>query len=138
LQKLYESEDRLSKVATVFSGFGIVVACLGLFGLASFTAEQRRKEIGIRKALGSTTSQILVLLSSEFAKLIAIAFILAVPISYLSLDAWLNDFAYRIDINWTTFIVAGLVSFIVAIATVGYQSVRAAISNPVEALRNES
>jgi len=138
LQKLYESEDRLSKVATVFSGFGIVVACLGLFGLASFTAEQRRKEIGIRKALGSTTSQILVLLSSEFAKLIAIAFVFAVPVSYLSLDAWLNDFAYRIDISWVTFVLAGLVAFVVAIATVGYQSVRAAISNPVDALRNES
>ena len=115
----------------------IFIACLGLFGLASFTAEQRTKEIGIRKALGASVSNIVIRLSMEFTKWVLVANIIAWPIAYFAVDRWLQNFAYRISIGIGTFITAALSAFVIAWLTVGYQAIKAARANPVEALRYE-
>ena len=115
----------------------MVIACLGLFGLASFTAEQRTKEIGVRKVLGASVSNIVVLLSKEFTWLVGIAFVVAVPIAYFGANRMLDDFAYRIEISWPIFLIAGLAALAIAMATVGYQAVKAAFGDPVKALRYE-
>jgi ABC-type antimicrobial peptide transport system permease subunit len=136
-ERLYNSEQR---VATLFNAFAIVaifISCLGLFGLAAFAAEQRTKEIGIRKVLGASVSSITLLLSSDFLKLVAIAFIVACPISYYMMNKWLHDFAYRISIEWWFYATIGLLIILVAILTVGYQSIRAALANPVKSLKTE-
>ena len=110
---------------------------LGLFGLASFTAEQRTKEIGVRKVLGASVGGIVVLLSKDFLQLVAAAFVVAAPVAYVAMDRWLNDFAYRIEISWPIFLMAGLIALLVAVCTVSFQSIRAALANPVESLRYE-
>ena len=115
----------------------ILVACLGLFGLASFTAEQRTKEIGIRKALGATISSIVILLIKEFTKWVLLANIIAWPIAYVAMNHWLQNFAYRIKIGLGTFILAGVLALVIALLTVGYQAIKAARANPVKALRYE-
>ncbi len=115
----------------------IFIASLGLFGLASFTAEQRTKEIGIRKALGASVSEIILLLSKEFTKWVLVANIIAWPIAYLAMNRWLQNFAYRINIGLGTFILAALLALVIALLTVGYQAIRAARVNPVDALRYE-
>jgi putative ABC transport system permease protein len=136
-ERLYNSEQR---IATLFNAFAIVaifVSCLGLFGLAAFAAEQRTKEIGIRKVLGASVSSITLLLSSDFLKLVCIAFIVACPLSYYFMSKWLQDFAYHINIEWWFYAIIGLLIIAVAIATVGYQSIRAALTNPVKSLKAE-
>ena len=115
----------------------IFIACLGLFGLASFTAEQRIKEIGIRKVLGASVSQIVNMLSLGFMKLVAISFLIAAPLSYFGMRSWLDDFAYRTDIRPVTFILAGVIAALIAWLTMGFQSWRAARVNPARSLRNE-
>ena len=135
--RLYESEQRMARVFEVFSGLAIFIACLGLFGLASFTAQQRTKEIGIRKVLGATVENIVLLLSRDFARLVLIAFVVASPIAYYILDRWLQDFAYRIDIGWWVFAASGGLALFVALLTVSVQAIRAATANPVDALRYE-
>ena len=115
----------------------IFIACLGLFGLASFTAEQRTKEIGIRKALGASVPGIVLLLSKEFTQLVAVAFVLAAPAAYFVMNHWLDDFAYRIDISWPIFLIAGSLALALAWLTVSYQSIRAAVANPATSLRHE-
>lgn len=135
--RLYNSEQR---IATLFNAFAIVaifVSCLGLFGLAAFAAEQRTKEIGIRKVLGASVSSITMLLSSDFLKLVGIAFIVASPLSYYFMNKWLQDFAYHINIEWWFYVIIGLLIIAVAIVTVGYQSIRAALTNPVKSLKAE-
>lgn len=135
--RLYSTEQR---VATLFNAFAIVaifVSCLGLFGLAAFAAEQRTKEIGIRKVLGASVASITVLLSSDFLKLVGIAFIVACPISYYFMNKWLQDFAYHINIEWWFYVIIGVLIIAVAIATVGYQSIKAALTNPVKSLKAE-
>jgi len=134
---LYRSEERVGQLFFVFAGLAIAIACLGLFGLASFTAEQRTKEIGIRKVLGASIPEILLLLSKEFTRLVAIAFVVALPFAYISMNSWLQNFAYRIDIGAFTFIFAGVVTIAIALMTVSYQAIKAALANPVEALRYE-
>jgi len=134
---LYRSEERVGQLFFVFAGLAIAIACLGLFGLASFTAEQRTKEIGIRKVLGASIPEILLLLSKEFTRLVAIAFVVALPFAYISMNSWLQNFAYRIDIGALTFIFAGVVTIAIALMTVSYQAIKAALANPVEALRYE-
>jgi len=134
---LYREEDKLRDVFGYFSAIAIFIACLGLFGLASFTAEQRRKEIGVRKVLGASVSNIVLLLSTSFTKLVVVAFVVAAPLAYFAMDRWLQDFAYRVDLSWPVFLIAGLSALLVALLTVSYQSIRAALSNPVEALRYE-
>lgn len=133
----YKDEQRIGKIAIVFSSLAIFIACLGLFGLAAFTAEQRTKEIGVRKVMGASVTGIVMLLSKEFGKLIVIAFVIATPLSWYLMDNWLSGFHYRITINPIIFLIAGGASFSIAWLTMGYQSLKASIANPVKSLRNE-
>ncbi len=137
LNNLYKAEANLSKVAGTFSVLAILVACLGLFGLASFNAEQRKKEIGIRKALGSTVPQIIGLIFKDFTKLLIAAILVACPLAYLALEKWLGTFAYRIDIPLWIFAAASAVTVIIALLTVSYKSISVAQSNPVDSLKYE-
>jgi len=133
----YRSEERLSRVFSYFAILAVFIACLGLFGLASFTAEQRTKEIGIRKILGASVSGVALLLSKEFTKWVLIANAIAWPIAYFASRLWLQGFAYRTNLTLTTFIVSMAISFFIALLTVSYQAVRTAIANPVDSLRYE-
>lgn len=135
--KLFRAEQRMSKIFSVFSGMAIFIACLGLFALAAFTAEQRTKEIGIRKVMGATVSSLSMGLAKEFIILVVIAFIPAAVIGWWVSSQWLGGFAYRTEINPIIFIVAGLAAVAIAWITVGYQSVKAARANPVDSLRYE-
>lgn len=136
-ETLYRSDEQMSSIVSIIAGLAIIIACLGLFGLASITTEQRTKEIGIRKVLGASLAQILLVLSRNFALLVGTAFLIAVPISYFMLEEWLAGFAFRISIGAWVFVFAGLISFLVAMITISFQTTRAALSNPVKALRNE-
>jgi putative ABC transport system permease protein len=135
--RMYASEQRLGKIFTVFAGLAILIACLGLFALTAFTAEQRTKEIGIRKVLGASVSSIVVLLSKEFGKLILIAFAIAAPIAWFGVEWWLKNYTYKVEIGMMVYILAGAFAFLIAWITMGYQSVRAASSDPVKSLRSE-
>ncbi len=135
--RLYEREEAVGRLTNAFALLAIVIACLGLFGLASFTAERRTKEIGIRKALGATVTGILLLLSKDYVKLILIATAVAVPVANYFIGDWLDGFAYRIDLSWWLFLVPALVILLVALLSVSVQSVRAAVRNPVDSLRYE-
>lgn len=137
LDKLYKDENKLSKVAGLFSTLAIVVACLGLFALAAFTAEQRKKEIAVRKVIGGSVPQIIILLSKDFAKLIFIAFVIACPVGWVSINKWLQDFAYRVDLNPLVFAFAGLATLVIALLTISFQSFKAASANPSEVLKYE-
>ena len=136
-ENLYLAESRLSKVFGIFTSLAIFVACLGLLALAAFLAEQRTKEIGIRKVMGASVSSIVLLLSKGFTRLVLIAFVVAIPLAYWAMSTWLSDFAYRIDISVWPFLLAGGVALLIAWGTVSYQSIKAALSNPVDALRDE-
>jgi putative ABC transport system permease protein len=135
--RLYAAEQRTGQILTIFSMLAIFIACLGLFGLASFTTEQRTKEIGIRKALGASVTNVVRLLFKEFAKWVAIATVIAWAVSYFAVKEWLQNFAYRVDINLLIFLAAALLALVIAFITVSYQTVRAAVANPVDALRYE-
>lgn len=135
--KLYATEKRTATIVLFFSITAILIACLGLFGLAAFTTEQRTKEIGVRKVLGSSVLGIIGLLSVDFIKLVLIALLLASPIAWYILSGWLDNYAYHITMPWWMFAVAGLISVLVAFLTVSYQSVKAAVANPVKSLRSE-
>jgi len=135
--QLYASEEKTAHTATIFSVLAIFIACLGLFGLAAFTAEQRTKEIGVRKVLGATIASITQLLSKDFLKLVLVAFLIAVPVAYWLMHKWLLNFAYRTEISWWVFAFAGVVAIIIALATVSFQAIKAAIANPVKSLRTE-
>ena len=137
MNTLYASEQRMALVILIFSILAIIVACMGLFGLAAFTAEQRIKEIGVRKVLGATVSGITVLLSKDFLKLVILAIIIAAPLAWWIMTKWLQDFAYKINISWWVIGVAGLTAIIIALITVSFQAVKAAMANPVESLRTE-
>ena len=133
----YRDDEQLSESCTLFSLLAVFVACLGLFGLASYTAEQRTKEIGIRKVLGATVSGIVFTFSREFVKLIVIANLVAAPVAYYLMRNWLDNFSYRIDLSSSPFLLCGGATLAIAILTVSYQYVRAGSVNPVEALRHE-
>ncbi len=135
--EMYRVERRVGKIALVFSVLAIFIACLGLFGLATFIAEQRTKEIGIRKVMGCTTSGIVELLSKDFLKLVLIAFIIAVPVGWWFMHKWLEDFAYRTNIGWWIFAIAGFAALGIALLTVSYQAIKAALANPIKSLRTE-
>jgi putative ABC transport system permease protein len=136
-QKNYIKEERTSELIQYFTLIAIVIACMGLFGLATFTAEQRVKEIGVRKVLGASVSQIVALLSKDFMKLVIVSIVVSSPIAYYIMSKWLQGFAYRIDIQWWVFIMAGAAATLIALLTVSYQAVKAAIANPVNSLRSE-
>ncbi|MEP6846256.1 MAG: ABC transporter permease [Panacibacter sp.] len=135
--KMYQSEEKLNTLLWIFCAMAIVVGCMGLFGLAAFAAEQRRKEIGIRKVLGASISSIVSMLSTDFVKLVLIASLIAFPIAWWAMNKWLEDFAYRIQISWWVFIIAGIASLLIALITVSFQAIKAAIANPVKSLRTE-
>ena len=134
---LYRSEDRLSKILGAFTLFTVFIACLGLFGLSTFIVLQRTKEVGIRKVLGASVMQLTAMLSKDFVKLVAIAVVLASPLAWWVMNKWLQDFAYRTGISGWVFAIAGVVAIATAILTVSFQSIKAAMSNPVNSLRNE-
>lgn len=133
----YLAEQKTGRILGLFAGLTIFVACLGLFGLATFTAEQRTKEIGVRKVLGASVTSIVGLLSKDFLKLVAIAIVLASPVAWYVMNRWLQDFAYKIDITWWMFALAGVLSVSIALLTVSFQSVKAALMNPVKSLKTE-
>lgn len=135
--KLYEEEKRLRKLSTLFTLLAILISCLGLFGLLSYIAEQKKKEIGIRKVLGASINSVVKLLTKDFIKLVGIAFLIAAPIAYYFMERWLEDFTYRIDIKWWVFALAGGFALVITILTVGFQSLKSAIANPVKSLRTE-
>ncbi|MFC2134350.1 ABC transporter permease [Bacteroidota bacterium] len=135
--EVYKAEMRLGNIFTIFAGLAVFIGCLGLLGLAAFTAEQRTKEIGIRKTLGATVQGIVFLLSKEFGKLVLIAFVISAPIAYFAMNSWLADFAYRIDLTFSVFLAAGLISFVISLLTVSYHALKAALANPVNSLRYE-
>ncbi len=135
--KLYNSELRTGKVFSIFSAIAILLACLGLFGLSAYTVQQRKKEIGVRKVLGASIGNITLLLANQFVRLVIIAFVIAVPIAWFFANKWLQDFAYRVDIPVYIFVIAGVAVTFIAVFTVSFQAIRAAIANPVKALRSE-
>jgi putative ABC transport system permease protein len=135
--RLYDSEDKLQTLLWVFTGIAIFIGCLGLFGLAAYTAETRRKEIGIRKILGASTEGVLVLLSKDFVRPVVLSLLIASPVTVFIMGRWLEGFAYRVEISWWMFALAGAVAVVIALLTVGYQTVRAARVNPVSSLRSE-
>jgi putative ABC transport system permease protein len=134
---MYQSEQRIGKIFGMFATLAVFIGCLGLFGLAAFTAEQRTKEIGIRKVLGATAPGIVRLLIREFMILIAIANVIAWPVAYFVMNRWLRDFAYRISIGAWIFIVAGVLTLFIAMLTVIFQATKAAFMNPIDSLRYE-
>ena len=134
---LYRNEERMMLMFGYFSLLAIFIACLGLFGLASYNAEKRTKEIGIRKVLGASLSNIMILLSRESTILVLLANIIAWPIAYFAMDRWLNNFAYRVNVGWLVFVFAGFLTFVISVLTVGYQSVKAAVVDPASSLRYE-
>lgn len=135
--RMYASEQRLGKIFGGFAGLAIVIACLGLFALTAFTAEQRTKEIGIRKVLGASVASIVFLLSREFGKLILIAFVLSVPLAWYAVTWWLKNYIYKVEVGIYVYLIAGFSAFIIAWITMGYQSIKAATANPVNSLRSE-
>jgi ABC-type antimicrobial peptide transport system permease subunit len=137
IANFYKQEDQLSQLYKIFAAIAIFLSCLGLYGLASFMAAQRIKEVGIRKVLGATSAKIVYLFSKEFIILIAIAFAIATPIAWYYMHQWLQDYAYRINISWWLFAAAGLAAIIIALTTISFQAIKAAIANPVKSLRTE-
>jgi putative ABC transport system permease protein len=135
--QLYQSEQQQGVIFTIFSCIAIFIACLGLFGLSAFTITQRVKEIGVRKVLGASVPQIVMELSRDFLKLVLIAAVIALPIAWFSMSRWLQDFAFRINISWWVFVLAGFIALVVAFVTISFQSVKAALANPVKSLRSE-
>lgn len=134
---MYRAEQRIGTLALTFAALAVLIACLGLFGLAAFTAEQRTKEIGVRKVLGASVPSLIALLSKDFLKLVLIAIVIATPLAWWAMRQWLQDFAYKIDIEWWVFALAGTLAVAIALLTVSFQSIKAALMNPVKSLRAE-
>jgi putative ABC transport system permease protein len=141
LDEVYDQQykaDRLyGKVFSLFSFLAILIACFGLLGLSAYNILQRTKEIGIRKVMGASVGNVLFILSKDFLLLVGISFLVAIPVTWWTMHNWLQDFAYRIDIPWWVFVVAGLLAILIAMFTIGFQAIRAAIANPVRSLRTE-
>ncbi len=135
--RMYNTEKRLGKTFGLFAALAIIIACLGLFALAAFTAEQRTKEIGIRKTLGASVNSIVFLLSREYGKLVVIAFVLSTPIAWYGIHWWMQSYSYRATLGVTIYILAGGIAFLIAVVTIGYQCIRAAMTNPAQSLRSE-
>ena len=136
-QSQYEADEKRGQVFTIFSLFTVVIACLGLLGLAAYTTEQRAKEIGIRKVIGASIGSIIGLIYRDFFVLIAIAMLIAFPLAYFFMDGWLDTFAYQTEIKWFTFVASALLTLIVTMGAISFHTLRAAMSNPVDSLRSE-
>jgi len=137
INNLYKGEQQMGSLFNVFAIIAIFISCMGLYGLSAFMAEQRTKEIGVRKVLGASVFNVVYLLSTGFTKLILIAIIIAIPIAWFAMSKWLNSFAYRINIGWAIFLIASLAALAIAWITVSYESIKAALTNPVKSLRKE-
>lgn len=137
IQKQYDEDRRVAKIITSFTIIAMIICCMGLYGLSTYMAERRFKEIGVRKVMGATIPQIMAMMSKEFIKLVMIALVISVPLAWYAMDQWLSSFAYRINIDSLTFVLAGSIALIIALLTVGYESMKAASANPVDSLRNE-
>ena len=137
IQKQYTEENILQKISNSFTLLAILISCLGLFGLAMFTAQQRIKEIGVRKVLGASVAGIATMLSKDFLKLVFISILIASPVAWWAINKWLQDFAYKTSISWWVFALAGITALVIALITVSFQAIKAAISNPVKSLRTE-
>jgi ABC-type antimicrobial peptide transport system permease subunit len=135
--KIFKTETLIGKLAGIFSILAIFISCLGLFGLAAYTAERRTKEIGVRKVLGASTQGLAALLSKDFLQLVAISCLIAFPLAWWAMNSWLQDFTYRINIHWTVFAFSGVLALLIAVLTVSFQAIKAAIANPVKSLRTE-
>ena len=135
--KQYQSERKFGKLFSSFAILAVIIGCLGLFGLSAYTASQRVKEIGIRKVLGASVMNVTSMLSKDFLKLVIISIVIATPIAWFVMNNWLQDFAYRIEIGWWVFAVAGLSALLIALLTVSFQAIKAAMANPVKSLRSE-
>jgi putative ABC transport system permease protein len=133
----YSNERKFGELFTTFAILAIIIGCLGLFGLSAYTASQRIKEIGIRKVLGASVTDITTMLSKDFIKLVVIAIVIASPVAWFIMNTWLQDFAYRVNIGWWVFVVAGAAALMIALLTVSFQAIKAAIANPVKSLRTE-
>ncbi len=136
-QSLYASEKRVATLAKYFAGLAIIISCLGLFGLAAFTAQKRQKEIGIRKVIGASVNNIIVMLSTNFIKMVLVALLIAFPLSWWAMSRWLHDFAYHIDIGVAVFLIAGAATILITLLTISFQAIKAATANPVRSLRSE-
>jgi putative ABC transport system permease protein len=134
---IYQMEQRLSRIFMAFTSLSIIIACLGLFGLAAFNAEKRTKEIGVRKVLGASVSQVAFRLTADFLKMVGIAIVIALPIGRFAMNKWLEDFSYQVEVGWWVYGLAALLAVSIAILTVCYQSIKAAIVNPVKSLQSE-
>jgi putative ABC transport system permease protein len=134
---MYRTEQRIGKLALTFSVLAIFIACLGLFGLATYMAQQRIKEIGIRKVLGATVFNVVQMLSSDFVKLVAFSAIISFPLAWMAMNRWLQDFAYRTSLDWWVFALAGIIGLFIAVVTISFQAIKAALANPVKSLRTE-
>ncbi len=135
--EMYKSEEKLSKLSEVFIGITLFIACLGLFGMSTFVAQQRIKDIGIRKVMGASSGNIATLLSKDFLKPVLIAILIASPIAWWLMNKWLQSFAYRINISISVFLIAGLFAILIAMITVSSQAIRASFVNPIKSLRAE-
>jgi putative ABC transport system permease protein len=135
--KQYAAEQKQEQLSLIFTLLAVFIACLGLFGLAAFTAQQRVKEIGVRKVLGATVTSITIMLGKDFIKLVFLSILIAAPIAWYAMNKWLEDFAYRINIGWGVFVIAGIIAMLIAIITVSFQAIKAAVANPVKSLRSE-
>jgi putative ABC transport system permease protein len=136
-QKNYDAENRLASIVGYFTVIAILICCLGLFGLATFSAEQRIKEIGVRKVLGASVTGIVTLLSKDFLKLVAVSIVVASPVAWWIMHKWLQDFAYRTNISWTVFVLTTVLALLIALITISFQAIKAAVANPVKSLRTE-
>ena len=137
LAAVYKQEQRSSTIIKLAAALSVFIACMGLFGLATLTVTRRTKEIGIRKVMGANGIQIVQLLSKEFVALVAVAALISFPIAWWAMRNWLDDFSYRVDIAWWIFLVAGAAAILIALATVAFQAIKAALANPVKSLRSE-
>jgi putative ABC transport system permease protein len=133
----YATEQKQEQLSLIFTLLAVLIACLGLFGLAAFTAQQRIKEIGVRKVLGASVASITIMLGKDFIKLVCISILIAAPIAWYAMNKWLEDFAYRINIGWAVFVIAGFVAMFIALFTVSFHAIKAAVANPVKSLRTE-
>ena len=133
----YLAQQKQEKLSLIFTGLAFIISSLGLLGLVIFVTAQRRKEIGLRKVLGASVTSVALMLSKDFGKLVGIASFIALPIAWFGMNRWLQDFAYHIKISWWMFLLSGSIAFAIAMTTVGYQALKAAVANPVKSLRNE-
>jgi len=135
--QMYKSDIKTSRLVGIFSGIAIFLCCLGLLGLVSFIAEQKTKEIGIRKVLGASVASIATLLSKDFIKMVLIAIVIASPVAWWAMNKWLEEFVYRIHITWWMFAAAGVLALLIALSTISFQAIKAALVNPAQSLRTE-